>query len=194
MFFSLKEYTESLKQMSELNALQLFQWKYAYALTVGVGLNALSELSGNNAFLFYASSIFELAGFSGRVGSIVLGLIELSAVFVLVICMDKSGRRPLLIVSSGGLCFGCVLAGLSYLLQDFGWLKGFRPYLVLIGILIFCFMYTVGMGCTVFLIISEIYPMNIKGLAGSMATLVGWLCSWIVSYASNFSMQWSSAA
>ncbi|CAL5194689.1 unnamed protein product [Lathyrus oleraceus] len=39
---------------------------------------------------------------------------------------------------------------------------------------------------------SEIFPINVKGSAGSLVTLVNWLCSWIVSYAFNFLMTWSS--
>ncbi|KAL2323467.1 hypothetical protein Fmac_027846 [Flemingia macrophylla] len=38
-----------------------------------------------------------------------------------------------------------------------------------------------------------IFPINAKGSAGSLVTLVSWLCSWIVSYAFNFLMSWSSA-
>ncbi|GMH13175.1 hypothetical protein Nepgr_015016 [Nepenthes gracilis] len=188
----IKEYTDSLKQISEVNILQLFQRKYAYVLTVGVGLFALSQLMGTNGILYYASSVFESAGFSGHVGSIALAVIQIPAVFVPVVCMDKFGRRVLLMVSAAGLCFGCFLAGLAYVFEDFGLLKGVSPYMVLIGVLIYAFMYPVGMGATIFLIIAEIYPLNIKGLAGSMATLAGWLCSWFVAYTFNFSMEWSS--
>jgi len=39
----------------------------------------------------------------------------------------------------------------------------------------------------------QIFPINVKGSAGSLVTLVSWLCSWIVSYAFNFLMSWSSA-
>ena len=43
------------------------------------------------------------------------------------------------------------------------------------------------------LILSQIFPINMKGSAGSLVTLVSWLGSWIVSYAFNFLMDWSSA-
>ncbi|GAB4855497.1 hypothetical protein Ancab_024115 [Ancistrocladus abbreviatus] len=189
----IKEYTESLQQISEVNILELFQKKYAYVLTVGVGLFALSQLSGLNGIIYYASSIFESAGFSGTVGTIAVALIQIPAAILPVICMDKYGRRPLLMISAAGLCLGNLLSGLSYLLQDFGLLKGFSPYLVLIGIVMYAAMYPLGMGGIIFVIISEIYPINIKGLAGSLATLVGWLSSAFVTYAFNFSMEWSSA-
>ena len=39
----------------------------------------------------------------------------------------------------------------------------------------------------------QIFPINVKGSAGSLVNLASWLCSWIVSYAFNFLMSWSSA-
>jgi hypothetical protein len=39
----------------------------------------------------------------------------------------------------------------------------------------------------------QIFPINVKGSAGSFVTFVHWLCSWIVSYAFNFLMSWNSA-
>ncbi len=41
--------------------------------------------------------------------------------------------------------------------------------------------------------LSQIFPINMKGSAGSLVTLVSWLGSWIISYAFNFLMNWSSA-
>ncbi|XWS57592.1 hypothetical protein CRYUN_Cryun09bG0186900 [Craigia yunnanensis] len=43
------------------------------------------------------------------------------------------------------------------------------------------------------IIMSEIFPVNIKGSAGSLCNLVNWFCSWVVSYTFNFLLQWSSA-
>ncbi|MBS2600049.1 MFS transporter, partial [Salmonella enterica subsp. enterica serovar Typhimurium] len=64
----IKDYTEALQQHSESNIFELFQWKYAHSLIVGVGLMVLQQFGGVNGIAFYASSIFESAGFSGSVG------------------------------------------------------------------------------------------------------------------------------
>ncbi|KAG6383057.1 hypothetical protein SASPL_157203 [Salvia splendens] len=111
--------------------------------------------------------------------------------------IDKSGRRPLLLVtvhaassmslylfisvkkhglllqvSAAGTCLGCFSIGLSFLLQDFK-LWDFSPFLALGGVLAWELM-------------SEIFPIHAKGLAGNLVNLVNWLGSWIVTYSFNF--------
>uniref|UniRef100_A0A803KP95 Major facilitator superfamily (MFS) profile domain-containing protein n=1 Tax=Chenopodium quinoa TaxID=63459 RepID=A0A803KP95_CHEQI len=158
--------------MKKVSIVQLFQKKYAYALTVGIGLSALPALVGLNGIIFYASSIFDSAGFSVKLGTMALALFQ---------------------VSAAGLCLGCSLTGLAFLFEDHHLLGDFSPYIALIGILIYVALYPIGIGGGSAIIISEIFPLNIKWSAGSIAAVVTNLSSWIVSYAFNFSMEWSSS-
>ncbi|PKI78230.1 hypothetical protein CRG98_001401 [Punica granatum] len=41
-------------------------------------------------------------------------------------------------------------------------------------------------------IMSEVFPINVKGSAGSLVTLVNWSCSWVVSYTFNFMFEWNA--
>ncbi|GMH13172.1 hypothetical protein Nepgr_015013 [Nepenthes gracilis] len=143
--------------------------------------------------VYYASDIFESAGFSSSVGTVAMAIIQLPTTAFGVYLMDKSGRRPLLMFSASGMCSACILAGLSFLLKDHGWLKHFSPYLVFVGILLYSATYPLGMGGIPFILMSEIFPINIKGSAGSLATVVNWSTSWIVSYAFNFMLDWNSS-
>lgn len=52
--------------------------------------------------------------------------------------------------------------------------------------------FSLGMGGIPWVIMSEIFPINVKGSAGSLVTLISWLGSWIVSYAFNFLVGWNS--
>ncbi|KAL9265176.1 Sugar transporter ERD6-like 5-like protein [Drosera capensis] len=197
----IREYTEILQRQSKARLLDLFQRRYALSLIVGVGLMVLQQFGGVNGIAFYASSIFESAGFSGRVGTVSMVIVQVPMTALGTILTDRSGRRPLLLrfnyytvqefwllriaqqganevkillqVSAAGTFLGCFLAGLSFLLQDFDtWDKG-TPFMALAGVLIF--------------------PINMKGSAGSLVTVINWLGSWIVSYTFNFLMSWSSA-
>ncbi|KAJ0494505.1 putative major facilitator, sugar transporter, major facilitator superfamily [Helianthus annuus] len=109
-----------------------------------------------------------------------------------VLLMDISGRRPLLMVSAAGTCLGCFLTGISFLLQDLQVNNWFSPILALVGVLVFSGSFSLGMGGIPWVIMSEIFPINIKGSAGSLVTVVNWFGSWVVSYAFNFLMKWSS--
>ncbi|KAK4739184.1 hypothetical protein R3W88_002881 [Solanum pinnatisectum] len=187
----IKDYTETLQKLSEAKIIDLFQKKYAHSLIVGVGLMVLQQFGGVNAIAYYASSIFESAGFSGRIGSIAMVVVQIPMQVLGVLLMDKSGRRLLLMVSAAGTCLGCFLVGSSFLLQDLQLWKS-SPFLALVGILVFTGSFSLGMGGIPWVIMSEIFPINVKGLAGSLVTVVNWFGSWIVSYSFNFLMLWSS--
>ncbi|KDP23561.1 hypothetical protein JCGZ_23394 [Jatropha curcas] len=188
----IRDYTETLQRHSEGGIFELFQWKYAHSLIVGVGLMVLQQFGGVNGIAFYASSIFVAAGFSGSVGTIAMVVVQIPMTALGVILMDISGRRPLLMISAAGTCLGCFLAALSFLLQDLHKWTAFSPFLALVGVLIYTGSFSLGMGGIPWVIMSEVFPINMKGPAGSLVTLVSWLGSWIISYAFNFLMDWSS--
>ncbi|XP_022898121.1 sugar transporter ERD6-like 5 isoform X3 [Olea europaea var. sylvestris] len=187
----IREYTQSLGQLSDSRMIDLFQRKYARSLTVGVGLMVLQQFGGVNSIAYYASFIFSSAGFSSRAGTTAMVFIQVPMTLLGVLLMDKSGRRLLLMVSAAGTCLGCFLIGLSFLLQDLQLWKS-SPLLALGGVLVFTGFFSLGMGGIPWVIMSEIFPINVKGVAGSLVTVVNWFGTWIISYSFNFLMQWSS--
>ncbi|KAJ9564712.1 hypothetical protein OSB04_000678, partial [Centaurea solstitialis] len=132
----IKDYTETLHQLSESRVLDLFQQEYVKSLIVGVGLMVLQQFGGVNAIAYYANSIFISAGFSSTIGSIAMVIVQVPCTLLGVLLMDVSGRRPLLMVSAAGTCLGCLLTGISFLLQDLQESKGLSPILALIGVLV----------------------------------------------------------
>ncbi|XP_052191705.1 sugar transporter ERD6-like 5 isoform X3 [Diospyros lotus] len=188
----IRYFMENLQQLPESSFLDLFQRKYAHSVIVGVGLMLLVQLGGYNGVSFYASSIFEAAGLSSSVGTTAVGIIQIPFSLMGVLLMDKIGRRALLKVTAAGACLGSFLAGLAFLLQDFELGKEFSAMLMLSGMLVYFSSYS-GLGGLPWLIMSEIFPMNIKGSAGSLVTLACWISSWIVTYAFNFLFKWSPA-
>ncbi|VAH25138.1 unnamed protein product [Triticum turgidum subsp. durum] len=168
----IKDFTEKLQHLPQSKMLDLFQKDYIHAV-VGVGLMVLQQFGGVNAICFYASEIFVSAGFSsGNTGMLAMVAVQIPMTALGVLLLDKAGRRPLLMVSAAGTCLGCLLVGLSFLSKEHHWAKDLNVALALTGILIF--------------------PIHMKGSAGSLVTLVSWLGSWIVSYAFNFLLLWSS--
>ncbi|KAL4579854.1 hypothetical protein LXL04_016022 [Taraxacum kok-saghyz] len=189
----IRDYTETLDQLSESRIFDLFQPEYSRSLIIGVGLMVLQQFGGVNAIAFYANSIFISAGFSSSIGSIALVVVQIPFTILGVLLMDVSGRRPLLMVSAAGTCLGCFLLGTSFFLQDsLQEHKGLSPILALVGVLVFKGSFSLGMGGIPWVIMSEIFPMNIKSSAGSLVTLVNWFGSWVVSYSCNFLMEYST--
>ncbi|XP_048591638.1 sugar transporter ERD6-like 5 isoform X2 [Brassica napus] len=71
--------------------------------------------------------------------------------------------------------------------------SGGASYIALTGVLVYTGSFSLGMGGIPWVIMSEIFPIDIKGSAGSLVTVVSWVGSWIVSFAFNFLMNWSPA-
>eukprot|EP00261_Vitis_vinifera_P039312 XP_019080555.1 PREDICTED: sugar transporter ERD6-like 3 isoform X4 [Vitis vinifera] len=78
------------------------------------------------------------------------------------------------------------------ILQDLNLWKEITPILVLIGLLTYSATYSLGMAGLPWVIMAEIYPINIKGVAGSLVTLSNWFFSWVVTYTFNYIFDWSS--
>ncbi|XP_039166442.1 sugar transporter ERD6-like 5 isoform X2 [Eucalyptus grandis] len=186
-------YIETLQQVSEHGIFHTFQRKYAQALTVGLGLMVFQQLGGLNAYGFYMSSILERAGASSTAGSITAAIVQLAANIVAVFLMDKFGRRPLLLVSASGACLAGFLIGLSFLLQDYHQSTDVVSTLTFVGIVVFSGFFSIGLGGIPWIIMAEIFPMNVKGPAGSLVNLVSWVGSWLVAYTFNYFFEWSSA-
>ncbi|KAG6702041.1 hypothetical protein I3842_07G013700 [Carya illinoinensis] len=160
---------------------------------VGVGLMVVQASGGLYGFMFYMSEIFDSAGISSTLGFILVAVLQIPLIVLSAALIDKFGRRTLLMASATGQCLGCLLTGLSYFLQELDWWKEASPILALIGVLVYMGSYAFGMGGIPWIVVSEIFPINVKGSAGTLCNLVSSFCSWVVSYTFNYSFSWSPA-
>eukprot|EP00262_Sarcandra_glabra_P017836 TRINITY_DN6231_c0_g1_i5.p1 TRINITY_DN6231_c0_g1~~TRINITY_DN6231_c0_g1_i5.p1 ORF type:complete len:195 (+),score=16.35 TRINITY_DN6231_c0_g1_i5:50-634(+) len=155
---------------------------------------ALRQLGGVNGIGFYANEIFVSAGFSsGDVETIAMGCIQIPTTALGAILIDKTGRKPILLVSTIGQLLGFLLTAVSFSLKVHSLLIKWVPVLSLTGILVGIGSFSFGMGSVPWLIMSEIFPMNVKGAAGSLVTLVNWFSNWVIVYFFNFLLSWSSS-
>lgn len=190
----INEYIGTLKTLPKANILELFESKYIRSVIIGVGLMVFQQFVGINGIGFYASETFVAAGLSsGKIGTIAYACIQVPITVIGAMLIDKSGRRPLIMVSATGTFLGCFLAGTSFFLKGHSMLLEWTPILAVGGVLIFISSFSIGMGAVPWLIMSEIFPINVKGVAGSLVVLVNWVGAWLVSYAFNFLMSWSSS-
>jgi sugar porter (SP) family MFS transporter len=154
-------------ERSKTSFLQAIRTKAAIrGLVVGFGLMFFQQLSGINAIIFYAGSIFESAdkSISANVSTLVVGVIQVIAVFLSTLVVDKLGRRVLLLVSVFTMLLTTFVLGVYFYLQHetsvdvshIGWLP-------LLCICVFIFLFSVGFGPIPWLMMGEIFSPTIKG-------------------------------
>ncbi|GAY63885.1 hypothetical protein CUMW_229270 [Citrus unshiu] len=173
------DYTQTFEKDSKAGIFDLFQQRYAYSLSVGVGLMVMQPFVGSAAIAYYASYIFAAADLSTDIGSISMAIIQLPAMGASVLLTDRFGRRPLLLASTIGMGLSLTIIALAFGLQDTHLWNEATPVLVYVGIMGFSIAYSLGMAGLPSVIMSEIFPINIKGSAGSLVILLHNCSNWI---------------
>lgn len=145
------------------------------ALFVGIGLAVFQQLTGINTVIYYAPTIFEFAGFKTAGFSILatvgVGLVNVAFTLLAIRLIDRVGRRPLLLVGVAGQIVGLVILGLAFQLHQ---LARFIGYIAVASLAIYVASFAIGLGPVFWLMISEIYPLKVRGAAMSLATVVNW--------------------
>ena len=166
-----KEITETVQQ--ETGTLkELFRPGLRMAMWVGVILALFSQITGINAIIYYAPEIFKSAGFgaeSALVQTVIIGVINTLFTFIAIWLIDKAGRRTLLLWGIAGMIVCLFGVGLCYYYQLF---KG--PWL-LICILGYIASFASSLGPVPWVIMSEIFPTKLRGVAMSFATVILWV-------------------
>ena len=151
---------------------ELFRPGLRMAMGVGVVLALFSQITGINAIIYYAPEIFKSAGFgaeSALVQTVIIGVINTLFTFIAIWLIDKAGRRTLLLWGVAGMIVCLFGVGLCYYFQLF---KG--PWL-LICILGYIASFASSLGPVPWVIISEIFPTKLRGVAMSFATVILWV-------------------
>jgi len=188
---------EANQQQSRIRISDLIERRYALPLTIGIGLLLLQQLSGINAIMFYGTYIFKSAGVSSsKVANLGLGAIQVVMTAFTAWLMDKAGRRLLLMISAGGMSIFLFLVGLAFFLETH--VTGDSDetaysILALTGVLVYIVSFSLGMGAIPWIIMSEILPVNVKDVGGSIATLINWLSSFAVTMTVNLLLEWSTS-
>ncbi|KAH0876953.1 hypothetical protein HID58_064347, partial [Brassica napus] len=189
----IRETVEISRRESQSGIKDLFHMRNAQPLIIGLGLMLMQQFSGSAAISAYAASIFDKAGFPINIGTTILAAVLVPQSIVVILTVDRWGRRPLLLLSSTGVCICSFLIGLSYYLQKPGEVQTICSVLLIVGIIGHVSFFCIGLGGLPWVIMSEIFPVNVKITAGSLVTVSSWFFSWVIIYSFNFMMQWSAS-
>jgi major inositol transporter-like SP family MFS transporter len=164
-----------------LRDLRAFPWMRRI-LWIGCGLAAVQQATGINTVNYYAPTILESTGLGASASlvlTITVGVVAIIGTILGIVLIGRINRRPLLLTGFTGVAAGHAVLALSFMLPE----SGFRSYLILAAMLIVVFFVQTFIGTLVWLLLSEIFPMTIRGFAMGIAVFVLWTVNAAISFA-----------
>ena len=147
-------------------------------LVIGIVLAVFQQWCGINVIFNYAQEIFSAAGYAVSdvlMNIVVTGVTNVIFTFVAIYTVDKWGRRTLMFVGSAGLSVIYFILGTCYFLGVSGW-----PMLLLVVLAIAC--YAMSLAPVVWVVLSEIFPVRIRGMAMALSTFFLWVACFLLTY------------
>src|SRR6266481_1351182 len=156
------------------------------ALVVGLGLAIFQQITGINTVIYYAPKILQAAGFNSASGAILatagVGVVNVGLTVVAMFLVDRAGRRPLLLAGITGMIVTLGVLGLSFRISN---PSGQLAWIAVICLMGYVASFAISLGPIFWLLIAEIYPLKIRGLAEGTAATFNWGSNLIVSLTLN---------
>lgn len=154
------------------------------ALMIGVGIMFFQQFTGINTIIYYSPVIFKMAGFVGNTESIVpaviVGVVNVLFTVVSMLLIDRLGRRPIYLIGTVGMVVALVALGGAFHFQDL--IGPSTKYLTVVSILVYIMFFAISLGPLGWLILSEVFPLSVRGVGMSLGSLSNWLFNLIVAF------------
>ena len=191
--------TEAKSQLNETKSVLTSETKSEWSLLmkpgifkaviIGVCIAILGQFMGVNAVLYYGPSIFENAGLSGGDSlfyQVLVGLVNTLTTILALVIIDKVGRKKLVYYGVSGMVVSLILIGLYFL---FGDSLGVSSLFLLVFFLFYVFCCAVSICAVVFVLLSEMYPTKVRGLAMSIAGFALWIGTYLIGQLTPWMLQ-----
>ena len=187
--FQLTETKSVLSSESKSEWKLLLQPGIRKAVIIGVCIAVLGQFMGVNAVLYYGPSIFENAGLSGGDSlfyQVLVGLVNTLTTILALVIIDKVGRKKLVYYGVSGMVISLVLI-VTYFIYGESW--GISSIFLLIFFLFYVFCCAVSICAVVFVLLSEMYPTRVRGLAMSIAGFALWIGTYLIGQLTPWMLQ-----
>lgn len=168
---------------SEEGALSLlFSSKMMNVLVIGIVVAMFQQWSGTNVIFNYAQEIFQAAGYSISdvlMNIVVTGVANLVFTFIAIYTVDRLGRKTLMMIGSIGLAGIYTLLGFSYFFE-------FKGFVMILFVVLAIGFYAMSLGPITWVLLSEIFPNKVRGVAMAVCTAALWIASFLLTYTFPF--------
>jgi SP family galactose:H+ symporter-like MFS transporter len=152
------------------------------AVIVAVGLFFLQQLSGINAVIYYAPEIFNHAGFaSGEtriLATVGIGTVNFATTILAMFLIDRLGRRPLLVLGFAGAAATMLIIALAVTNPTL-----VPSWLVIAMLMFYIASFAIAIGPLPHVMMSEIFPLRVRGPGMSVASISNWGFNFVVVFA-----------
>lgn len=149
----------------------IFMKKYRFPLMLAFLIAFFNQVSGINAFLYYAPRIFEEAGLgesTALLSSVGIGVTNMLFTLLGINLIDKLGRKQLMYIGSVGYIVSLSLVACAFFFQ-------WEGMAVPIFLFIFIAAHAIGQGSVIWVFISEIFPNHLRGSGQAFGCSVHWI-------------------
>jgi sugar porter (SP) family MFS transporter len=153
------------------------------ALIVGIALAVFQQITGINTVIYYAPTLLHDAGFGNSaalLANVGNGIVNVGMTIVAIWLIDRVGRRVLLLTGTSGMVVGLTTIALVFLIGG-DHLSTPGAVIAILALAIYTGSFAIGLGPVFWLLISEFYPLRIRGKAMSVATIANWSANFVVT-------------
>jgi sugar porter (SP) family MFS transporter len=150
------------------------------AVLIGAGIAILGQFMGVNAVLYYGPTIFESSGLSqgsSLLNQTLVGLVNFLTTVIAVMIIDRVGRKRLVYWGVSGMIAGLLLIA-GYFAR--GEALGVAPVWLLVFFLFYIFCQAISISAVIFVLLSEMYPIKVRGMAMSIAGFSLWVGTYLI--------------
>jgi MFS transporter, SP family, galactose:H+ symporter len=183
---AIKKIKDDIKKDVENNV----NWKEIFkpwlrpAITIAIFIMFFQQFVGINTVIYYAPTIFIIAGFAGAKAAIAatvsVGILNVLTTILSMFLIDKIGRRKLYFFGLVGMSMSLLALGTFFLFKDS--LGESLKFIVVGSVLVYIFFFAISLGPLGWLIISEVFPLRVRGLGMSIGSLSNWFFNAIVTF------------
>jgi SP family galactose:H+ symporter-like MFS transporter len=144
----------------------------------------VQQFTGINTIIYYSPKIFLMSGFADAQAavwaSVSVGVVNVGFTILSLFMIDRLGRRKLYFIGLSGLVVALIAMGTCFALQTT--LGDSIKWVTISLVWIYIAFFAISLGPLGWLIISEIFPLSVRGIGSSIGALSNWLFNGIVAF------------
>lgn len=180
----IKEIEETLHGPKGAGIGIIFKGYFFKVLVVGILLQVFQQLVGINMMIYYAPTIFGYAGITGLLAMMTVPTVNMLFTFPAIPLVEKWGRKKLLYIGAGAMFITMIAAGIAFQsiagVTEPSMIGGLPKMVLLISVIVYIFGFAVSWGPVVWLVCSEIFPLEGREVGMTITTMVNWTFAGLV--------------